>query len=440
MKKSFILFFFCVVFCPLSYADDLLSIYQQVLDSDPRPRLAELNINIGEAREQQVIAELLPQLNITTSISTIRQDLEGNNSLISGRGDRDSFKGERYSAVLNQPLFNLPKYYNWKRQQKITEQAQHDQLETQQKIMLDVVQYYFNVLFVQDNLSVAENEMVVTKGILSQLKSLYDKQLVKITDLMDAQVRNDLAGAELLEAKTALIIAKEQLTELTEVPVSELRPIRQDLNFQPIENNVEKWLGLMLENNPILKSKRDIIQADNSGVRQHRSGHLPVIDFQLMVQRTDLGFNNSATGLTNITSASVNLNMPLFTSGKTSALHSEAIHRLESSKLQYEAEFRKLRREVISNLTRINVSVKKISVAEVSLASAKNNFRAMKKGFKFGVVDSSELFDAQRLLSQANRDLFESKYQYIFNKTNLLYLAGMLSSDEIERLNQFLDL
>jgi outer membrane protein len=440
MKKSVIYFFLWVAFCPLSYADDLLSIYQQVLEADPRGRLAELNINIGKAREQQVIAELLPQLNITSSISTIRQDLEGNNSLISGRGDRDSYKGERYSAVLNQPLFNLPKYYNWQRQQKVTEQAEHDQLETQQKIMLDVVQYYFNVLFALDNLSVAENETVVTKGILTQLKSLYDKQLVKITNLMDAQARNDLANAAFLEAKTALVVAKEQLTELTGIPVGELRPIRQDVNFQFIEGDEEKWLGLLTENNPILKSKRDIIQADSSGVQQHRSGHLPVIDFQLMVQRTDLGFNNSATGLTNITSASVNLNMPLFTSGKTSALHSEAIYRLESSKLQYKAEFRKLRREVISTLTGINVSVKKIRATEVSLASAKNNFRAMKKGFKFGVVDSSELFDAQRLLSQANRDLFKSKYQYIVNKISLMYLVGMINRDEIEQLNQLLDL
>ena len=51
---------------PWVAAADLLGVYQQVLESDPRVRLAELNVQIGEAREQQVIADLLPQLNITS--------------------------------------------------------------------------------------------------------------------------------------------------------------------------------------------------------------------------------------------------------------------------------------------------------------------------------------------------------------------------------------
>ncbi|HHZ68854.1 MAG TPA: hypothetical protein EYN54_00900 [Methylococcaceae bacterium] len=423
---------------PWVAAADLLGVYQQVLESDPRVRLAELNVQIGEAREQQVIADLLPQLNVTSSISTVRQDLEGNNPAISRRGDRDSFKGERYSAVLSQPLFDLPKYYNWQRQQEVTKQAEHDQLETQQQIMLDVVQYYFKVLLAQDNLSVAENETVVSKAILLQLQELYKKQLVKITNLMDAQARSDLANAELLAAQTALVMAKEQLTELTGHSVQQLTPLRDDLTFRPVEGGVETWLERLTANNATLLSKRDVIKANNSSVKQQRSGHLPVVDFQLMVQRTDLGFNNSAVGLTNITSASVNVNMPLFTSGKTTAFHAEAIHRLESSKLQYETEFRKLRRELISNLTEINASVEKIRATKVALASAKKNYKAMEKGFKYGVVDSSEVFEAQRILSQANRDLFEAKYQYIFSRTNLMHLGGIISAHEIELINQWL--
>ncbi len=170
-------------------AADLLGVYQQVLEADPRVRLAELNVQIGEAREQQVFADLLPQLNITSSILTIRQDLEGNNPLTSGRSDRSSFKGERYSAVLSQPLFNLQKYHSWQRQKKITKQTEHDQLEAQQQILLDVTQYYFRVLLAQDNFSVADNEKIVTEALLKQLEALYDKQLVKVTDVMNAKAR-----------------------------------------------------------------------------------------------------------------------------------------------------------------------------------------------------------------------------------------------------------
>jgi outer membrane protein TolC len=54
------------------------------------------------------------------------------------------------------------------------------------------------------------------------------------------------------------------------------------------------------------------------------------------------------------------------------------------------------------------------------------------------VVDSSGVFEAQRILSQANRDLFEAKYQYIFSRTNLMHLGGIISAHEIELINQWL--
>ena len=439
MFKKFSLVLFGLGVITSANATDLMDVYQQVLAADPRVRLAEINIQIGADRESQVMADLLPQLSVSSSISTVRQDLEGNNPAISRRSDRDSFKGERYSAVLSQSLFDLPKFYNWQRQQKMTNQFSHDQLEIQQQIMLDVVLRYFEVLSAQDNLTVAENEKVVTQGILKQLKRQYEKQLVKITDLMAAQARSDFANAQMIEAQTTLIIAKEQLTELTGSPVKALKPLWKGFEFQPVEADVKKWLALLTANNPKLLSKNDAIAAEKLGIKQQRSGHLPVVDFQLMVQRTDMGFNSSTIGLTNITSASVNVNMPLFSGGKTSALHSEAIHKLEASKLEYETEFRKLRRELIGYLTGINASVEKIKAAKTALNSANKNYKSMDKGFKYGVVDASDLFEAQSFVSKANRDLFDSKYQYISNKTNLMYIGGMITHQELELINLWLE-
>jgi len=435
MKKGLISVVLLLGFFPLAHATDLLGVYQQVLQADPRVRLAELNVHIGEAREQQVIADLLPQLNLTSSISSNRQDYEGR----SFGSSRDTFKGERYSAVLSQPLFDLPKYYHWQRQKKITAQSQYDQLETQQQIMLDVVQGYFDVLLAQDNLSVAEDEKVATQGILKQLENLFDKQMVKITNLMDAQARNDVAIADLLEARTEVVVARERLIELTGNPIGQLRPLKRTLEFHPIDEGIEKWLELLTENNATLLSRRAAIQVEGSGVKEHQSGHLPVVNFQLMVQRTDLGFNNASVGLTNVTSASVNANMPLFTSGKVSAFHLEAVHRLESTKLNYETEFRRLRRELRGTLTQINSSVERIRAVKVALASAEKNYKAMQKGFKYAVVDSSDLFDAQRIFSQANRDLYQSKYEYILNRTKLIHLGGMINHHEIELINQWLE-
>ena len=435
MNKALLTVIFLTAFNSLLQAADLIDVYQQALQQDPRVGIAEFNVAIGEERESQVVADLLPQLNITSSISTNRQDFEGD---VIG-SSRNSFKGERHSAVLSQSLFDLPRFYNWERQQKITAQAQHDQLDTQKKIILDVIESYFNVLLAQDDLTVAEDEKKTTKGILDQIERLYDKKMVKVTDLMNARVRYDMAVVSYFEAKTELVAAREKITELTGRDVGALSALKKGIEFKKIVRENEEWLELLSANNPSLLAKRDAISAEGSGVKQHLSGHLPVIDFQLMVQRTDLGFNNSSARLTNTTSASVNVNMPLFTGGKASALHAEAVHRLESSKLDYEAVFRKLRRELVGVLTKVNLSVEKIRAGKIAVVSAEKNFMAMKKGFKYGVVDSTDLFEAQHFLSKANRDLYYSKYDFIGNKSKLLYLSGLINRQEIELINQWLE-
>ena len=79
MFKKFSLVLFGLGVITSANATDLMDVYQQVLAADPRVRLAEINIQIGEDRESQVMADLLPQLSVSSSISTVRQDLEGNN-------------------------------------------------------------------------------------------------------------------------------------------------------------------------------------------------------------------------------------------------------------------------------------------------------------------------------------------------------------------------
>ena len=112
---------------PASFAssEDLLSVYSDAVEGDPRLKLAESKVGIGKALQQQAVGNMLPQLRGTGSFSENRQDLEVGDL---SSGGRDSFAGEKYSLVLSQSLFDMPKYFYWKSQKQLSSQYEAEQV------------------------------------------------------------------------------------------------------------------------------------------------------------------------------------------------------------------------------------------------------------------------------------------------------------------------
>lgn len=425
----------CALFPPYTFSDDLLSVYRAAVAGDPRLKLAELKVGIGRAVQKQAVGNLLPQLRGSGSFSENRQDLESGEL---SNGSRESFSGEKYNLLLSQSLFDMPKYYHWQSQKELGFQYAAEQVDVAQQLMLDVVAGYFAVLEAKDALALAGHEIVATQRLMEQVEGLYEKQLTRITDLLDVRANYDILVADQVLAESQLAIAQERLQELTGSAVGELKPLGDNIPFSAMEESLEQWVERVAAQNPVLAGLNNAIAAERYGLKEKKASRLPVVDLQVSHQKSDVGYENSSRPRTTTDYVGVNVNIPLFTSGVTSGRINEAAQRLEMARYGYEIEYRALIKEARDALLQTNANVRRIEATKKALDSVIKAHDAMVKSFSLGASTSADVLDAQRNVFRTRKDLNQARYGYVLNRTRLLKASGLVSPHELEQINQWL--
>jgi outer membrane protein len=434
LRKS-LLYVVFVLASTLSHADDLLSVYQAAVSGDPRLKLAGLKVGIGEAAEQQAVGKMLPQLQGRISFSENRQDLE--TSQLSS-GSRDSFSGEKYNLLLTQTLFDMPKYYSWRAQKETGSQYLLELSDVKQELMVDVVTGYFTVLESMDALALVGHEIAANEQLLRQVEKLYEKELAKITELLEVRASYDKLQADQVQAESQVAIARGKLYELTGSPIGELKRLSDTVEFVVVEDSLEQWVEKVASKNVALAGLSKAIDAQHYGLLEKKTGRLPVVDLQLSHQKSDLGYENSSRPLTTTDYVGVNVSVPLFTGGVTSGQIKEARQRLEVARYNYEAEYRVLIKEVRDAFLQANAHVRRIEAAEKAALSSQKARQAMEKGFKLGAVTSVDVLDAQRKEFRALNDLSQAKYGYVMERVRLLKISGLMDKHALVQINQWL--
>mgnify|MGYP000067034385 FL=1 len=428
IKKLLILYIYST--SALVQADDLLSIYDQALNSDPNLKAAQLQTELSEAQQAQAGGALLPQASANVNISYNNQYTETSGA--------DSYKGERYSVNLTQSLIDVSKVYNWQRAKALTDKSEMDFQQEHQVLMFDVVERYFTVLAMQDNLSLIRQETETTEKQLKQIQRQYDKHIVKITDVYELEAKLDSLLAEDIEAETQLDVAKQSLTELTGQPVMQLANLQNDIQFTPLAGDIQSVTEQAQANSPLIKAQDKEITAGDYDVISQHAKHLPVVDLQLQYYNTDNGFQNRQTPTVDTKVAAINVTIPLFAGGATYQRAKEASRQLAISKQRKISLLRGIEKETRDAFLSANASVRRIKASIRAQTTAIKAREAMEKGFTYGVQSIGDVLISQAREFSANRDLLEAKYTYIKNRIRFERSLGTLSINSLSEINAWL--
>lgn len=423
-----------LLWCFPSYAftDDLLSLYQEAVEHDPRISTAAALVGIGKARQKQAVGLMLPQISLYSNWS-------GNHRREIGNGlPSETFDGEKHSLTLRQTIFDASKFYGWKRSQKLADQSVAAERDIKYQLIIDIVDRYFETLQSKDNLQIVLRQKQEFKSRLDQVTKLYEMKHAKITDLYEVRARFDKVLADEIEAMRAVQIARQGLSELTNSEVGSLNRLKEKIEFVELKNPLDVWLQKVKSNSQSLIALEKAIDAEKRGLLEQKSRYAPVVELQLSAQTSDIGFESSAQPETETGVAGITLNIPLFSGGNTTGRVREARYRLQIAKSDYELEYRKQSKEVRDFFLGVNSSVQRIKALETATRSAAKSLEAMDKGFKYGIVTVVDVLNAQHNESQAQSDLNQSKYEYVRNRFKLMRLTGELEA-ELSLVNGWLE-
>lgn len=413
-----------------SYYTDLHHLYERARLNDPRMISAEAMDRRAQYRERESFSRLLPQVSADARVARTNYD---------GGRVSEEYTGHRYSVNLTQVLFDRSVWQGYQRNRALSIQQTEDAQERRNIAAADLVQRYFEVLAAEDSLTLVQAEQRVVVQNLTRVESLFEKQMVPVTDLLEVTARKDRLRSEELQASNSVELARESLAELVGQEVySPLKRLNPDIDITQLFElkDLDYWQQTALTNNPYLLSKYAETQASLAGYREARGGHYPRVTFTLSSQKTNIGFENSSSPTTQSDVAAINFQLPIFSGGGVSARSGAAYEDIIISEQQFEASRREVLRETRSAFLNVQSSYSRIHAAQRALESAEKARVAAERSFNFGLTNAVDVLDRARDEFSAQSELLGAKYSFLLAYTLLRRWSGEFDNTDIELLNR----
>ena len=260
-------------------------------------------------------------------------------------------------------------------------------------------------------------------------------------EISEANARRDIILAQELEAQNQLDHSRRTLRALVGRPIEKLSPlISERLSMAlPRPTAFERMACVGRSGSAELISARAQIEVTEKEVSKARSGHYPTVD---LVANRNLSGNESLASLTALgdtayrqNTVGIQMNIPIFAGGSTSATVRQAEAKLEQARLTAEDVQQNLEVKVRREFSNIVQGAIKTRAHEQAEASAQQSLLATRKGVQAGIRTSLDVLKAEEQLYTTRRDLGLSRYQLIIARLRLLILTGKLEEQDIIQIS-----
>lgn len=427
--------FFLFSISSSSFADDLLSVYQAAIQNDSQFRAAQAEYRAQLETKTQSIAVLLPTITASAHVT------EHDDETIKSGNTTYEYKTNGYNLNLTQPLYRHENYVGLNQANAQVAQAQATLENAKQDLIIRAATRYFAVLAAEDNLEFAEAESKAIGEQLIQTQQRFNVGLIAITDVHEAQARNDQAVASAIVAQNTLAISHEILREITATSHTSLSAlsVKHPL-VKPDPADIKQWVETANAQNALLLASKNGVDVARAEVSRQSGGHYPSLD--LTANHTYTEYNNGGGILgereqTN-NSISLQLNVPLYQGGIVNSRTRAAAHRLTQSREIFEQQKRATERQTRNSYLSVIASISTVKALKQALASSLIALEATQAGFEVGTRTVVDVLDSQRNLFGARRDYAQVRYNYVLVTLRLKLAAGTLSERDIEQLNPWL--
>ncbi|AXX91709.1 hypothetical protein CPU12_10790 [Malaciobacter molluscorum LMG 25693] len=266
---------------------------------------------------------------------------------------------------------------------------------------------YINYLNAMKNKKSYEVEYTLFKKQYEDSKNRFEQGLIAKNDILDVHVKMLRAKQSLTRASSDLKIAKFELSNilgginLDNVEIDELN-----------EKNIslKKYDKKFLDNRSEIKALKKTIQSLKSKLDSTKGTFLPSIDTSLSYNKFGDDINPHNQELDNQKVAQITLKWNLYNGGTN---HSQMkIEKLKIRQIKEQLQKTKLDIKLQYQEAKSNFEVANLNLdsAKLALTQAKENYKIVSDKFDEGIVKSTDLTDANYLLTSAKQLYFQAYY------------------------------
>lgn len=409
--------------------------YELALTNDPQWSAQRNQYRANTEVVAKGRAGLLPQANLTGTHAEVDVDYD---SVLPD----DDYDSDEYTASIQQPLVRVSNWYDYQSAKSLSGQYDAEFQQAQEAFWLKVVTRYLAVLRAEADLSYRSAELEAISRQLDQSEQRFKVGLIAITDVHEARAARDAAQSARIAAESQLFVAQRQLETIIGQTITEVAAIKEDMpTALPEPNNLEQWIEWANERNAGLNAARAAAESARANYKARRAEHLPTLDLVASHTRSDTGAllsTGQATPETSVNQLSLQLNVPLYSGGLTSANRRQSFYQLEAARDTETLQERQTNQAVTNFYQLVIASAAQVKASKQSALSSKVALDATRAGYKAGTRTVVDVLNAQRTLFQSQRDATNALFDYLVNHLNLLQVSGRLTEADILALNQYM--
>jgi outer membrane protein TolC len=375
--------------------------------------------------EKSARADLLPKLSLSYEYHRLKEEPYAVfNRMPITMGPVNNYS---WNVTLTQPVFTG---FALETKRKIAELGITSKTFDRERAILDVIKMikiaYFRVLLAEKYVQVAREQEAQLRAHLEDAKHFYEQGLIPQNDLLKSEVAYARAQQERVSAESALAVARSSFNTIIRHPIDEKAEF-EDISELPSDSyELQALMNEALENRPEIKMLDIALQQAQLSEKIAKSGYYPKVYLfgQYMQQgenwrATENDYQNSYNA-----SVGVQINWPLFESGKTRADSAKALHERLAIAEKIKGVRDSIMLEVKDAFEKLNVAKTNITTADTAVKQAKENYRITNLQYQQQITTSTEVLDAQTYLTQAQVNYYNALYGYYTAQAELERAIG----------------
>lgn len=283
---------------------------------------------------------------------------------------------------------------------------------------------YFNMLNATNMKALRQESVDRLQAHLDNVIAQYNVGIVARADVLRSEVELANAKQDYITASNEYDVAEATLNNIIGTPLNTTLKLKDSLQYVPYDNDMAYCLAYSEQHRPELKQAEYGVDAAEAALVVARSGHMPKIYANASDNWGGNGSNwpgdddeNWSVGVT----ASINV----FDSGVTwSKIHAaqEALVQAKESQRQIKDN---VELEVRTDYLSMREAEKRITTAQVAVASAEEDYHIAVVRYQAGVGTNIDVMDAQEALTQAKTNYYQALYNYNTSKAALNTSMGV---------------
>ena len=315
--------------------------------------------------------------------------------------------------------------------------GEQDLQRIRDNVSLSVALAYLQILLNKELVTANENQLNITLQQIEKTKKLIDAGSVARGNLLQIEAQAAQEEVNLVNMRNQLEISYLNLTQLLELgSPAGFEIVVPDINVEQnsvVTGNIDEIYDLAAKSRPEIRSSELKLTATEYALKIAKGARSPSVslshtfgtrysfikDMPGMLSFEDQLKNNKNYGL------GVSMSIPILNGWQVNKNISNSKLAVENSQYTLEGSKKELYKDIQKAYTDAVASLKKYNASFKAVSSSEESFRYTEQKFNVGMITPVDYNAAKTQLLNAQSDMSQAKYEFIFKTKVLDFYKGL---------------